>query len=405
MNEFKVTEVKDSLESVFLNILHLNSEDRLINPNSGLLIEMKKLLNELFNEYECTNIIYTNNTDKPFFCINVDPEITGTDAIIILCNDDKFKLNKYQIEFDSKLFNLGLTAEELVSVLLYEISSIMDTNTINRVRGFIDLKLEDEDDYLDLRKAVEEYRFIIYGIKDAMFKLSSILFKEDYDEIAYNTTAQELSIIDSAISALKKIENSFLANGGYVKQPKVTVLQWVLMYYKEIKFNINVIKDTLIDAKDFTGSKLVIKEIDKILNALNYLWNQPVAESGNILRVLEDKISTSVLEASLFKSLKSNGLRTIEDSYYEYAMRIKNCETEEDAIYILRCINTRISILEDYIYNTEISEKERKRWEELVFKYRELREILSKKKIWKKSNYGLFIDYNELDSLDKDNQY
>ena len=82
-------------------------------------------------------------------------------------------------------------------------------------------------------------------------------------------------------------------------------------------------------------------------------------------------------------------------------MRIKNCETEEDALYILRGINTRLSILEDYLNNTpDLSDTERKRWELVATKYRELREQLAKKKIVNKKQYGLFFDYDQLDQLD-----
>ena len=94
--------------------------------------------------------------------------------------------------------------------------------------------------------------------------------------------------------------------------------------------------------------------------------------------------------------MKQNGLRSIEDGLYEFAMRMKNCDTEEDAMYILRGINTRLNVLEDYIYNTpELTDRERKKWQAVANQYRELRVQLTKKKIWKKNSYGLFFDYNQ----------
>ena len=82
--------------------------------------------------------------------------------------------------------------------------------------------------------------------------------------------------------------------------------------------------------------------------------------------------------------------------------RTKSCETEEEAMYVLRGINTRLNILEDYLFNTpDLSDNERKRWEFLAIKYRELRNILAKKKIMNKKQYGIFVDYNQLDQLDK----
>ena len=103
---------------------------------------------------------------------------------------------------------------------------------------------------------------------------------------------------------------------------------------------------------------------------------------------------------SLFKSLKQNGLRSIEDDLYEFKIRLKNAETEEDAIYILRQINTRISILEDYIANTELSESEERRWQSVIDAYRTLRIELSKKKIGYKKSYGVFVDYDKFDAIE-----
>ena len=71
----------------------------------------------------------------------------------------------------------------------------------------------------------------------------------------------------------------------------------------------------------------------------------------------------------------------------------------------LHSINTRISILDDYIYNTpEITDAERKRYEKLADKYRDLREYLSKKKIINKKQYGVFIDYSQYDHLDDEDE-
>ena len=70
-------------------------------------------------------------------------------------------------------------------------------------------------------------------------------------------------------------------------------------------------------------------------------------------------------------------------------------------MYIVRGINTRLNILEDYLANTpNISEMETKKWTEVANKYRALRIELTKKKIWDKSSYNIWVDYNKLDELD-----
>ena len=42
---------------------------------------------------------------------------------------------------------------------------------------------------------------------------------------------------------------------------------------------------------------------------------------------------------SIFRTLKQNGLRGLEDDLYEYKVRVKNVQDQSDAIYIMRCIN------------------------------------------------------------------
>ena len=66
----------------------------------------------------------------------------------------------------------------------------------------------------------------------------------------------------------------------------------------------------------------------------------------------------------------------------------------------MRGLNSRIGILEDYLYNENLSDHDRKHWEEVLEIYKQLRVILSSKKFEDKQ-YGLFFDYSALDKLDK----
>ena len=77
-------------------------------------------------------------------------------------------------------------------------------------------------------------------------------------------------------------------------------------------------------------------------------------------------------------------------------MRINNVEDEMDALQILREINNRMAALDGFLVSPSISSSDRKKYLELYNAYYALREQLSKKKIWKKANYGLFYNYNDL---------
>ena len=81
-------------------------------------------------------------------------------------------------------------------------------------------------------------------------------------------------------------------------------------------------------------------------------------------------------------------------------MRVKNCTDADDAYLVMRGINNRLGVLEDYIYSEQLSDSDRRHWEEVAQAYRDLRVVLSKKKLEGKQ-YGLFYDYNKLDELDK----
>ena len=406
MNDFALSESVEKLQSIILNIIYMKPEERLVTPNISHLGDIKNALNEVFKENVCTSVLYTVNTDKPFFGIKINPAMSAQDAIMIIASDERLKLGKYDVELDSKLFEVGLDSDEITALLIHEISSMMDSyEVIDKVRTLIDLYLISEDDVISNRDSVNYSQLIIYALKDTLYKVSSATFKDDPEELTNNQMIKNANLEDSLISAQELIASSLYGVGESVRSPKTIILQWMFTIYKDMSHNSRIIKDTLEDAKQFTGSKLEIKEINKTLSAIDHIGSQSFVESVRIDKLLEAKGMFTLSEISLFKSLKSNGLRGIEDSLYEYALRIKNCETEEDAIYILRCINTRLGILEDYLNNTpDMSESERKHWTMVAMQYRKLREDLSKKKIWSKSQYGLFFDYSQLDKLDDENQ-
>ena len=391
----------EKLESVFLNILYLKPEERLITPTVNHLSDIKNILNEIFDA-KCTDIIYTKNTDNQFFGIRINPAIDAQKAMIILTTDERVKIEKYQIELDSKLFDIDLDSKELVALLIFEISSMVDSyEIIDNIRGLVDSYVTSQDDFIRIRNSVNYSQLIIFAFKDTLYKLSSSMFKEDPEELTLNKWIQALDLQEEIVSGQNKIATSVNGVGDTVRSPKTIILSWMLTMYKDMKTNSDSVRYTLTDAKNFTGSKLEKMEIDKTLTSIDRINVQSVIEAKDINEVFERKAMHSLNEVSLFKSLKQSGLRSIEDDLYEFAIRVKNCSTEEDAMYIVRGINTRLNILEDYLANTpNISEIETKKWTEVANKYRALRIELTKKKIWDKSSYNIWVDYNKLDELD-----
>lgn len=84
------------------------------------------------------------------------------------------------------------------------------------------------------------------------------------------------------------------------------------MIYKEIESSYKMAEDTLLTAKDITGSYLKKREIDRTLKCIR----RASTEVFNEATILMEKFS-------LFRNLKQNGLRSIEDDYYEFKIRLK----------------------------------------------------------------------------------
>ena len=405
MEIFDLTNIEEKIESIFMGITFNKPEENLVTPSLSLLEDMKNQLNNLFQESGiiCTNVIYTNNTDKPFFGVIINPGISAAESMIIIASDEDIKLKSYQVELDSKLFNLGLDAAELTATLIYEISSMMcDNGAIENTRAIVDLNSLKDDDVIYLRDSANYAQLIIYALKDTLYKVSSVMFKTDPDIIISNQYIQALDLQEEIISAEQKISTSVFGTEDTLRDPKASVMNWMLLMYKDMKHNSRLVKDTLKDAKSFTGSRLVKAEIDKTIDAVNNINNQIVIENCTLNEHFDKAHMSAVNELSLFQSLKRSGLRSIEDDLYEFAIRLKNCETEDDAMFILRGINTRLNILEDYLIQNadSINDNEKKHWQSVANQYRNLRQELAKKKIGNKKQYGIWFDYDKLDQLD-----
>lgn len=396
----------EKLESVVNNIMYLKPEERIINPTNSSLEDLKALLNEVFEENKCTDILYTLNTDKQFFAVRVNPAMNGSDAMTILATDENVRLVSYQIEFDSKLFEIGLDSSEITAILLYEIGAVMDSSDIfDKLRALVDINLINNDDVINIRQSVNYSQLMIFAVKDTLYKLSNILFKDSAEELLI-PIIQAADLSAEIVSAKEKILASIAGVSDSMRTPVPIILDWALFVYKDIKRNRTIVYDTLVDAKSFTGSKLEIRDLQACINALDKLdtiasLNENMnMENQDLFHFFNAKNLSAVNELSIFRALKKNGLRSLENELYEFSMHVKNCTDAQDAYLIMRGLNSRLGILEDYLYNEYLSENDRRHWEAVANAYRDLRITLSKKKFEDKQ-YGLFFDYSALDRLDK----
>ena len=84
-------------------------------------------------------------------------------------------------------------------------------------------------------------------------------------------------------------------------------------------------------------------------------------------------------------------------------MRVKNCDNKEDAYLIIRGLNSRIGILEDYIANENLSEYDNKHWTSVLNQYKDLRYQITKKK-FKEKQFGLWYDQSKFDNEDNQDE-
>lgn len=403
MNIELLAEKVEKLESVFANILYLKPEASIVSPTVPNLEDLATALDSIFTDNKCIGVRYTLNTDKPFFGIRISPVISAADTSIILVTDEPIKLVKYELEFDSKLFEIGLDKSELAALTLFEISSMMDSPQIfDDLRSYIDYSIINGEDLASVRANVNAAQLIIFGIKDTMTKLSSVLYKTDEDVIA-NPVIAAAELGEAIISARGTIDSSITGASESMRTARPVILQWMFIMYRDIKINAGVIKDVLTDARAFTASKLDIADIDKTLAALNRITDTIIVESKqeepkDLIKFIESTNMRALVETSLFKSLKKNGLRGIENDLYEYKLRVKNCIDPDEANVIMRSINSRIGILDDYLMNEQISEHDAKHWQGVANDYRDLRMELTKKKLNTKQ-WGVFINYDALDRM------
>lgn len=348
-------------------------------------------LNYILPTGRCKEVIYTNNVDKlPFGCI-VLPTLADINVNAFLITGDEVTIKEYKCEIDSKMFDYGLTDEEIAQILLFNIFHLISgTRPCEVIREYIDNFFCDENTQLIIRDSVQYKTILSFGIADALCKITSCLYlPDDIDEDAY------LESLDfeygSFKSAIDKLYNEIPGCENEVtRAPNLSMLNWSLRLYSNVDNERPAALHLLRKAKDITASNLYIKRIDAMINSLNRIDTDAyVTEAVN--SALNEK-------GGLLAYLKYTGLRDLENDLYEFQIRAKNAEGEQEVMYALKQINARLTILADYIRENR-DDPDIDHWIEVKAEYEELRDILAKKRLHKRS-YGIFVDYDALDQLD-----
>lgn len=354
------------------------------------LNDLKLELNSFFKDSTCKEVIYTENVDKMLFGMVTMPHLTDNMVIEILQGEEPIRIESYYVELDSKLFSstMNLSVEELVSILLYEVGALVNSSEpIKTVRDSICYYLSLNSENLMLPESVYYANILAFGIKDTIRKCSS-LFEFDSENKLVDEFVEACGYSSELHSAYKTI----LTNGGHINSKvsnKLIILSWTMRLYKDVKIRrISAIKE-LTEAKLLAASKLEKRELENIIRVLNRIDDSMLLESGTI-----DDISNKYNKT--LKNIKYKGIRSLEDDLFEYRMRARNVEDENDALFILRSINTRLAIIDDYISTERLEEKEQKRWFELYDSFAKIREDLSKKQTYRDRPFGIIVQYPDI---------
>lgn len=346
---------------------------------------LKRELNRFFKDSNCKEIIFTRS-DKLFFGMCVYPQVDKELVTEILQDDKLVRFNQYTIEIDSKILHpaLMITPREFAAMILHEVGHIVnDPAPVDEVRKVIALQLVKKGDSLNIPKTAQYYTIISYGIKDTVRKMTSMFFIYKNGEVLADEFVHMCGYGDDLNSIFDKICRS----GMKINDPttnRLTSLAWSLSVYKELKIKRIPALRLLKKMHGITGSEVEKREMEIMMNAITTIDDTNITECCDITNAsiyyVFNETKTEMQQskfAGLRKQAAIKNIRQFEQDLYEYKMRIRHVADEDDAYYLMRMINTRISVIEDFLDHERLSESEHKRWWGLLEKYYSLREELA----------------------------
>lgn len=352
------------------------------DQSANRLREIKNELNKFFKDSTCKEVIFTKNVDRMFFGMCVMPFMSGEDVVDIITGESKKRIESYFVEIDSKILELNLTARELVATLLHEVGHLVNDSTpIEEVRKALNVYLAKTNDHLIITDSIHYRDLLAYAFKDSLRKVTSLFYRED-DEIIADQFVVACGFGNELESAYRKLTAKMTSLNKGVSN-KLLVMQWILRIYKEVKLRRIGALHSINRAKNLSGSALEKRELTTISRAINQIDDDALIQEATNILVRKG--------SEMYRKFKYKGMRSLEDDLYEYSLRVKNVDEQDEALLLLRQLNLKISMIDDYIITEHLTETERERWETLMRKYQMVRDELSKKSTYSEKYYGLFV--------------
>lgn len=350
-----------------------------LDPTDGSLEYLRRCLNETFKGTHCRSVIYTNNTDKLFFGMCVMPIVSSAMAkTIILDGEVPNDMRKeYVVEIDSKLFEIGLTEREVMAILLHEIGHIvldMD-QSLEEIIDATQLYVSKNNEVLNAVQVANSGSLFKFGIEDALRKMGTMFSNE---EKRADAVAAQLGYGVDLESAFEKISRRSLDLNRDVDN-KLIVLQWALRTYKNLNIDRKHAIRKLNNLIDMNGSEVENSRVKTMLNDIkniDFKLDKPLGLKQDIEECCA--INEKGL-LSIYRRHTDKAMRGIEEDLYELQLMAKATEDRDECLMILRQINSRLSILEDYLSGDKISDSNRKRYSAVMNEYLKLRAEVGKK--------------------------
>lgn len=372
--------------SNFERIMSLIKQSR----SGKYLNELKEELNKFFKDSTCNIVLYTENYDNLFFGMCVIPNLNSKiiNSILKESNPISDRISSYILEIDSKLLDLGLTAKELVAVLLHEVGHLVNNSEpLREVQNYYNMYMTKNNLTINFTYLNKHSELFEYAIQDAIRNITS-LFKKTNEEIIADEFSVYCGYGKELESAYKKIISKAITINSSVPNKLVT-LQWVLRIYSQLGVQRLYAIKTLNRCIQLSGSKIEKDRMSRLALSLNKIKpNHMIEESVNLFKKTNE----------IYKNVLQKDIKKLEDDLYEYNLRVKNVDEHEEALTLMRQINSRLNILEDHVGSGNLNSNEKERWYDLINKYRILREELSKKTTYDDKYYGLFVQLPNIKS-------
>lgn len=368
------------------NIIETLKRIQLHGVTSQRLEELKFNINKFMSDNSCTQIIYTDNRDNLFFGMCVYPNLTDDDTRRILCRKDRDidkKSYTYVIELDSRLFDpmMGLTPTEITAILLHELGHIIiNKNTINEINQMSNMIIAENPDYDFGREFHRNVAFFKYAIYLTIRRMNSI-FEKNQEEYIADGIVVEYGYGNELSSAFKKIMKQRKAFVQDTNNKGIALL-WAFKVTSAMTKRKIALQYEINQIEKASGSKLEKNMIAKL---------RDLAKGRGSVYESYTSHPDIIQELHLLRNMQRKGLYALEDDLYEYSLRIKNLESEIEALDLIRTINYKINILKEFI-SSNGDDYDIERWNDLLEKYLHLREQLMKTQIYRDKYYGLFVE-------------